>query len=557
MKKIISLLMAVIMAFCMITPLMVVFADEIPLEDITIENPVDEVVPSLGDVVLDNDTPLTVENNEAPTTTEYDYEIGFDNAVQFNVIALGDATLAGQLDGGVWVGGTLTGSVEADSNSFAYIDDTGNYWLLSADAVDHTRDFWLGLMNDLPNGNPTFVCLDQQDVDTITVNQTDKAIYWTYASNVTVENLNGYLIAPYATVIVNNSFTGTIIGWEVVSTSNASCTDFTFTRPQPEDKVTPSPTPPSTITITKTLVGNMWHIRCDIMDTTDFEAGGGKWKRDVISNPEGKTSQEGHRSNKCGDADHWVIWVDTSGTAYRMDEIKSGATGGTLPTVIYKPRYELTTAEIQNMTADDTELVYKYSQNFIDPMPWTEIKIGERVYWTTTDRDRVWYHSGIPYEAAPNFMIFINGVGYPIVAGETVELTDLEPGIYSITEDPDADYYLGEVLINGEPLPPSGEWTVEIEVGSGEELEITWPNVVITPVPTSSPTPPPTPDITPTPSPTPTPTPRPTPESGRPTPVPHIIPVTGDPGFVIPLIVLIVSVLGIGAYVIINKKSRH
>lgn len=278
----------------------------------------------------------------------------------------------------------------------------------------------------------------------------------------------------------------------------------------------------SSITITKKLVGEMWHIRCDIMDTTDFYAGGGRWKTDVIRNPTYNTSKEGHRSNKCGDDNHWIIWVDTEGKPYRMDEIKSGATGGTLPTIIYKPQYELTTEEIQNMTPEDTILVWKYAQNFINPMPWEEIKIGERLYWTTQNDGQIWYHSGIPYKSVPNFVLFIDGFAYPLVAGESIELEDLEPGIHEITEDADSQYYLGTVTYDGGIITSTDDWSIQIEIQPGENVDIEWPNVVATPIPADSPTPPSPPIVT-TPSPTPTTTAIPTP-TPSPTPTVTITP---------------------------------
>ena len=172
--------------------------------------------------------------------------------------------------------------------------------------------------------------------------------------------------------------------------------------PDPEPEPEPDPDPVyGSVTVNKQLVGDIWHIRCDYMDGTDFHAGGGIWKRDLISNPEGELSQEGHRSNKCGNDDNWVIWVGTDGTPYRMDEIKSGATGGTLPTVIYSPRYNLTTDEIRNMSVDDTDMIWRYSQNFIDVMNWSDIRIGQRMYWTTASGGHVWSKK-LPLVLPPN-----------------------------------------------------------------------------------------------------------------------------------------------------------
>ncbi len=290
----------------------------------------------------------------------------------------------------------------------------------------------------------------------------------------------------------------------------------------------------SSVTVHKQLVGDIWHVRCDYMDGTDFHAGGGLWKRDLISNPEGELPREGHRSNKCGDADNWVIWVGTDGTPYRMDEIKSGATGGTLPTVIYRPRYDLTTEEIINMSVGDTDLIWRYSQNFIDVMDWSDIEIGQRMYWTTSSSGRVWYHTGIPYKSTPTFILFVDGVGYPLVAGGSVEIEDLLPGIHEITEMANANYYLGEVTSSGD-VNSQNEWTVTIDISGGENVSVNWPNVVLTPKPTTSPKPPnppvvvtPTPTPTPeptattTPAPTETPTPEPT---ETPTPEPTVTPV--------------------------------
>lgn len=288
----------------------------------------------------------------------------------------------------------------------------------------------------------------------------------------------------------------------------------------------------SSVVVTKKLVGEIWHIRCDYMDGETFVAGGGIWKRDVISNIEGALGAEGHRSNKCGDAEHWVIWVGADGVPYRMDEIKSGATGGTLPTIVYRPRYNLSTSDIMALSPSTPDINWKYSQNFIDPMDWSNIRIGERLYWTTQNGNQVWYHTGIPYRATPTFMIFVDGVGYPLIAGESVEINDLLPGIHAISESSDPSYYLGDVVSSGD-ITGQDEWTVSISISEGETVSIDWPNVVITPPPDNSPPPPPTPVVetatptptatpevtyTPSPSPTASPTPSPSP-SPSPTPV--------------------------------------
>lgn len=291
--------------------------------------------------------------------------------------------------------------------------------------------------------------------------------------------------------------------------------------PDPTPTVTPEPVPGS-ITLSKQLVGEIWHIRCDYMDGETFHAGGGIWKRDVIKNPSGSTGKEGHRSNKCGDADNWVIWVGTDGVPYRMDEIRSGATGGTLPTVIYRPRYHLSSSEIYGMQADDLDLVWKYSQNFIDRMSFSDIQIGERLYWTTQSGSQVWYHTGIPYRSTPTFMLYVGGKAYPLVSGESVEISDLLPGIYEISEEADSNYYLGAVSSTSE-IVGTGQWSVVIELKDGEDAVVNWPNIILTPPPENPPNPPKPPVVvTNSPTPTPTDTPSPTPEpTATPSPTPE------------------------------------
>ena len=92
---------------------------------------------------------------------------------------------------------------------------------------------------------------------------------------------------------------------------------------------------PGTITVTKNLQGEIWQVRCDVMDNTTFIAGGGYWMAD-ITNHENITSKEGHRSNHCGNWENWVLFVDENGIATGLYQLKSGSTGGTLPSIIYK-----------------------------------------------------------------------------------------------------------------------------------------------------------------------------------------------------------------------------
>ena len=272
------------------------------------------------------------------------------------------------------------------------------------------------------------------------------------------------------------------------------------TAPAPE----PEPNPePASLKITKTVSGKLWRVRCDYMKVDDQTTygvqriNGGLWKRDWIKNPGGTTSKEGHRDNKCGDAEHWVIWASQDGVAYRMDEIKSGATGGTLPTVVYRTNDFMTDEEIANIgNPDRPECLEKYKRNFQNPMSYADIQIGQRLYWITFNGNQVWYHSGVPYETEPSFVITIDGVPYTLTGGQSVEIPDLEPGIHDISESENPIYSLGTVVSTGGTVfQPENGWSAQILVNPGEHVEITWPNMQ--PEPRDPPTPPSPPDAPP------------------------------------------------------------
>ncbi len=253
-----------------------------------------------------------------------------------------------------------------------------------------------------------------------------------------------------------------------------------------DEEPPPGPDPkPGKLTIRKTVNGRLWRVRCDYMDVEGQDTCGilhindTIWKRDWITNPEGITSAEGHRLNKCGDDEHWVIWVSPGGVAYRMDEIKSGATGSTLSTVVYRTREAMTDEEIANIgNSSRPECLEKYKQNFQETMSCADIEIGKRLYWITTDKGRIWYHTGIPYEAEPTFTISVDGVPYVLTGGQSVTIPDLEPGIHEISELEDPLYSLGAVVSTegGTVLSQNG-WSVQIYVDPDADVEITWPNL--------------------------------------------------------------------------------
>ena len=522
---------------------------------------------------------INVASEENPATStdlgpiKDNYTINASNLSKFSIVALNNANLTGHIRGSIWIGGTLQGNCNVDDGSInhsgagtSYVYNNQStiafksrtseqsqlvYHGLTDSAVTTTKDYWNNLITNLGSNGTTCIYIEPDDnghADIIgwelpdgqyTANGSDEIehvfniVYWTDATSVTVAGTKGFIIAPKADVFVQSSnMCGSIVGKNITMSYAEIHINYTnppFVGPTP----TPSPTPtpkPVNLTVNKKLIGSVWHIRCDYMDGETFKAGGGFWRRDWIKNPNGTLSKEGHRSNKCGDADNWVIWVDPDGNPFRMDEIKSGATGGTLPTVIYKPsaEYPMSEEELREMgRTGDPNLVWKYNQQFQEVMDWSDIKIGVRMYWTTSNKGQVWYHTGIPYKvAAPTYTLYIDGEAYPLVANEgSVTLEDLQEGIHTISEQATKDTFISTILVNGIAVDPN---TTEFLIDDNTVIE--WVNELITPPPTTSPTPPPTtvvptPTPTPTPSETPSPTPTPSPSetptpSESPTPTP-------------------------------------
>ena len=123
---------------------------------------------------------------------------------------------------------------------------------------------------------------------------------------------------------------------------------------------------PASLSINKELISGVWHVACDVM-------GNKAWVKDQISNPEGIPAKQGHRLAYCGDPYHWIIYLDTYGNPYQMDEIHSGATGGTLNTKFY---------------TDGT---------YTEQIDISELQVNQRIYWTTENKGQVWHHTGITF----------------------------------------------------------------------------------------------------------------------------------------------------------------
>lgn len=541
MKKTIAFILAIVV-FLLLT-MTYAHSEGISSEILQIPT-VSERQPTTEDVPPDLPT---IEDPPEILQSVSNYVVNLSNLSQFSLVALNNLTINGHVRGSIWVGGTLSGegryvddgSINHENAGTSYIYNNNStvqfkgrtseqsvdaFSYLTKEAVSATSQYWTDLITNIgynntwvyiapTNGHVDLQTWDYQCPGTDESQSTFEKIYWTDATTVTVGGLAGHLIAPNATVtIVSCNHCGSIVAKNI--TTNAE-THINYWNPSdpPEKEDEPTITPePVDLTVNKTLIGSLWHIRCDYMDGITFKAGGGFWRRDWIKNPDGYTSKEGHRSNKCGNVDNWVIWVDKDGVPFRMDEIKSGATGGTLPTIIYEPRYPMTAEEILAMENGDPNLIWKYAQNFIDLKEWDTIQIGERLYWTTSNGNQVWYHTGIPYKVeSPTYTLYIDGEAYDLIANEgSVTLNDLEQGIHTISEKISPDTHIGAILVNGVPVDIT---TTSFEID--EDTVIEWVNEYTTPEPKPSPKPPEPPVVTtpppeesesPTVSPSPTPT---------------------------------------------------
>ena len=226
--------------------------------------------------------------------------------------------------------------------------------------------------------------------------------------------------------------------------------------PATQTDLDPIPTP---IIITKELKGEIWHVRCDTMDNTNFTAGGGRWMAD-ISNWENKTSKEGHRSNHCGDANNWVLFVDADGKANSLYQLKSGSTGGTLPSVVYRAPADLASIPEHQLIYDPTVpndvMTARLINEVFRPenaMPFNEIQLvsGKRIFWTSQNGNQVWHHTGVlSGPERPRFTIVVNGVAYALGVGESVKIDIVEEGLLEIEEIATANYKLQAVEDCGE-----------------------------------------------------------------------------------------------------------
>lgn len=272
---------------------------------------------------------------------------------------------------------------------------------------------------------------------------------------------------------------------------------FGIIRPAISDgPVTPTDLDPptTTITVTKELKGEIWSVRCDVMDQVSFTAGSGKWKPD-ITNWEHNTSKEGHRSNHCGNGENWVLFVNEAGVVTGLYQLKSGSTGGTLPSIMYRAPADLASIPESQLIYDPTisgdpmttRLLKVFSPANVMPFSEVPLQEGTRLFWISQNGNQVWHHTGILHKTDPRFAIVINGEPYSLGVGETITINDVEEGLIQVEEIATANYKLQEIQHDDE-----GHYVIINEIDDPGRPTPTAPPIVTTPpVETETPTSPP------------------------------------------------------------------
>ena len=492
-----------------------------------------------------------------PTIQSVDYTVTLSNLSLYSIVALRNATLNGHTRGSIWIGGTLKsgdwrfvddGAFDGFSPSNSYVAKNEStiqfkartaqqsqyaYFGLTKSAITETRNYWNNLIENISedsnwiyikpdeNGHVDLQVWDYQCEGSDESQASIERIYWTDATSVTMGGLAGHLIAPKAKVtVVSCNHCGSIVCKSITTDGESHINYWEPSNPPPKE--TPTPTP---ITVTKQLKGEIWQVRCDTMDNTKFKAGGGYWKAD-ISNWENLTSKEGHRSNHCGSWENWVLFVDENGVAVSLYQLKSGSTGGTLPSVMYRAPEDLAHVAEGQLLYDPTDPNDEMTARLINEvfipsnvMPFSDIHLqeGERLFWISQNKNQVWHHTGVLRKTDPKFTIVINGTPYLLGVDESITLTDLEEGLIEVEEIATANYKLQAVQRDGD-----GNIIVINEINPPDKPTPTPPPPVVTPTPTPSPTPEETESPSPSPTPDETETPSPTPEeSESPSPTPE------------------------------------
>ena len=566
-----------ILAFLLI--LVLVLSPVIAYSDLEVATPTDlePVEPPVDPPSPPDNPPDEPPSDTGPPTV--DFTVTLNNLNQFGIVALNDCQLKSHMRNSVWVGGTLTGesyeinvddgtswSTTTVHNSYIH-NKQGNfifksrnnargadaYCILTDSAVSSTINYWYGVYNQLgsngetciyvpassdgvayihggENGFPRYQCQgdDESAYDGPSIT------YWTDAPKVEVRDICGFVIAPASNILLLGNNRVSVVGNNVEAKwgethINSKTPTIVGPTPSPTPTATPTPTPtatPKPITVTKQLQGEIWQVRCDVMDNTSFQAGGGYWMAD-ITNHSNVTSKEGHRSNHCGNKENWVMFVNTEGKAISLYQLKSGSTGGTLPSIVYRAPADLAAIPESQLIYDPTDPNDPMTARLINEvfipenaMPFEEINLqeGQRLFWISQNGSQVWHHTGVLHRTNPKFAIVINGTVYNLGVGDSITLTDIEEGLLEIEEIATANYKLKTIEYDEE-----GNAVIINEIDPPNKPTPTPPPAIVTATPTPTPTPTappgestnppvitespsPTPTITPTPTPSPTPT---------------------------------------------------
>lgn len=553
MKRILAFFLALVLAFCNVG---IGFTEQQPVTPTDLE-------PAIVDVI---DEP------SAPTS---DFTPNLSNLNQFNIVALNNFLQQGHVRGSVWVGGTMTGgpymfvddgSIGGSGAHTSYVYNNQSevqfkgrtseqsltaYMGLTDAAVTANANYWYSVYNSLGDNGETCIYVPASADGTAYIHGGDgfpryicegsdesagssNITYWTDAAVVDVMDICGFIISPSSNIILRGNNRVSVVGnsvamsWAEIHINSGTPTIIGPT-PTPTETATepPAPTPtPTPITVTKVLKGEIWQVRCDVMDNTSFQAGGGYWYPD-ITNYAHITSKEGHRSNHCGNGDNWVLFVNEDGQANSLYQLKSGSTGGTLPSIVYRAPADLASIPESQLIYDPTDPNDAMTKRLINEvfipenaMPFSEINLqeGRRLFWISQNGNQVWHHTGVLRRTDPKFVLILNGEAYTLGVGDTVTLTDVEDGLVEVEEIATANYRLEAV-----ERDENGNITVINEIDPPDRPTPTPPPPIVTPTPTptetSTESPTVTPTVTPTATPTVTPTITPT-ESPTETPTP-------------------------------------
>lgn len=419
MKKIIATILALIFIVTFISSAADVISNDIKADDVQ-----DKSITPAGQ---ETDPPVTdidpPSDSDPPTIPTADYTVTLSNLPNFSLVALNNATINGHVRGSIWIGGTLSGgewkfvddgSVNHSGAGNSYIFNNEShiqfkgrtseqsetaYYQLTEDSVNSTKSYWRNLINNA-GSNETWIYVEPNENGHVDLQYWDyqaqgsdeshnviEKIYWTDATSVTLGGLAGHLIAPKATVtIINCNHCGSIVAKNIITSGETHINYWNPPGPPntPTPSESPSPTPqPTTIIVKKELKGEIWQVRCDTMDNTTFKAGGGYWMAD-ISNWQNNTGKEGHRSNHCGNWDNWVLFVGEDGKATSLYQLKSGSTGGTLPSIMYHAPSDLAAIPEGQLIYDPTDPSDPMTNRLINEvfipsniMPFYEINLQE------------------------------------------------------------------------------------------------------------------------------------------------------------------------------------